>query len=92
MPTMPALARTRITVAPRFDEALRDISRVYDSPRQIAADPALSAEQKAALLRQWDYDLFGLQVATNEAMPSAGAGPGWLVAEVRACLRQLGAI
>ena len=75
----------------RFQEALGDVSKLFDKPAAVLADREFSADQKLKLLKQWEYDLRGLQVAADENM----TGPAMdrnaeLLREVRACLGKLG--
>jgi hypothetical protein len=71
-----------------------DPSRAYASPRALFDDATLSRDRKLALLRQWEYDLRSMQVASEENMTAgcdrtAGANAEEL-REVRRCLRALG--
>ena len=75
----------------RFQEAMGDVSKLFDKPGTLLADRELTAEQKRKLLKQWEYDLRELQVAADENM----TGPKMdhnadLLREVRACLGKLG--
>jgi len=75
----------------RFQAALGDVAKLFDRPDALMADRAFNADQKRALLKQWEYDLRALQVAADENM----TGPGMerteeLLREVRACLGRLG--
>src|SRR3954466_9578897 len=75
----------------RFQEALGDVSKLFDKPTALLADREFSADQKLKLLKQWEYDLRELQVAADENM----TGPKMdqnaeLLREVRACLGKLG--
>jgi hypothetical protein len=75
----------------RFQEAMGDVSKLFDKPGTLLADREFTADQKRKLLKQWEYDLREMQVAAEENM----AGPGMdrnadLLREVRACLGKLG--
>jgi hypothetical protein len=78
----------------RQDSALPDPARKYKSPQELCEDDSLSDERKRALLRQWEYDLRSIQVASEENMTSATSGTAGASAErlrdVRRCLRSLG--
>jgi hypothetical protein len=79
----------------RFHEAMGDVSKMFDRPRALFDDPEFDTEQKRRLLKQWEYDLREMQVATEENMtgsePGTGAGTNAeLLQEVRFCLRRLG--
>jgi len=71
-----------------FEQAKLDPSRVFESPAAVGRSTALTPAQKIEILRQWEYDARELQVAAEENM---GEGPGELLDEVLAVLRQLGA-
>lgn len=76
-----------------FEELSADVSRHFASPEALLARDDLTREQKLALLRQWEYDLHLLQVATEENMTS-DASPGTnaeTIREVRAAAETLGA-
>ncbi len=75
----------------RFQEAMGDVSKLFDKPGALLADPEFSADQKRKLLKQWEYDLREMQVAAEENM----TGPKMdqnadLLREVRVCLGKLG--
>jgi hypothetical protein len=75
----------------RFQAALGDVTKLFDRPRELMADAEFSADQKRELLKQWEYDLRGLQVAADENMTGPGMGLNdELMQEVRACLGKLG--
>ena len=77
----------------RFDDALSDVSKVFEEPSAILRAGDLNAEQKIKLLRQWETDLRLLLVASEENMTGPGQG---LTAErlrqVQKGLHSLGAI
>lgn len=56
-----------------MDHAIPDTApgagRSYRAPREVLAASDLTAAQKIRLLRQWEYDLRLLMVATDENMP-----------------------
>lgn len=73
-----------------FDEALLDVAKVYRHPQAICDDSRLTAEQKVKLLKQWEYDLRELQVASDENMTGDGSGQSAeLLRAVRKCLKSL---
>jgi hypothetical protein len=71
-----------------------DPARKYKTPEALCDDESLSDERKRALLRQWEYDLRSIQVASEENMTRASSqSPGdsaELLRDVRRCLRRLG--
>ncbi len=52
-----------------YDEALRDPAAHFPDPAAVVDAEDLTAEQKIALLRQWEYDESEMAVATEEGMP-----------------------
>jgi hypothetical protein len=75
----------------RFQEAMADVSKLFDKPAALLADRGFTADQKRKLLKQWEYDLRGLQVATEENMTAAEPEHNAeLLREVRLCLGKLG--
>lgn len=76
-----------------FTKVLGDVSREFDSPRDILDDGLLSHEQKIRLLQEWELDLRGLQVASEENMTGDGASgmTAELLQECRRALARLGA-
>ena len=51
-----------------FEKLVVDVSKHFATPEALLAEEDLSREQKLELLRQWEYDLHLLQVATEENM------------------------
>jgi hypothetical protein len=78
----------------RQDGTLPDPALKYRTPQELCEDDSLSDERKRALLRQWEYDLRSIQVASEENMTTDAAGSVGQSAErlqdVRRCLRSLG--
>ncbi|HEY1382782.1 MAG TPA: hypothetical protein VGF43_04160 [Dongiaceae bacterium] len=76
-----------------FEKLVVDVSTHFSTPDQLIAAEDLTREQKLTLLRQWEYDLHLLQVATEENMTS-DAPPGnnaEKIREVHAAAEKLGA-
>lgn len=76
-----------------FDKVVSDVSKHFATPESLLADASLTREQKLALLRQWEYDLHLLQVATEENM-TGDATPGnnaEQLRQVHAAAEKLGA-
>lgn len=76
-----------------FDKLIGDVSRHFATPEALIAEQNLTREQKLALLRQWEYDLHLLQVATEENM-TGDAAPGAnaeIIRQVHAAAGKLGA-
>ena len=76
-----------------FDKLVVDVSTHFATPEALLAEEDLSREQKLALLRQWEYDLHLLQVATEENM-TGDAPPGAnaeKLRQVHAAAEKLGA-
>lgn len=65
-----------------FDKLAVDVSKHFATPEALLAAEDLSREQKLALLRQWEYDLHLLQVATEENM-TGNAAPGTNAEKIR---------
>ena len=78
---------------PTFEKLAADVSKHFASPDALLAREDLTRDQKLALLRQWEYDLHLLQVATEENMTGDGP-PGTnaeKIREVRSAAEKLGA-
>jgi len=73
----------RIMDQPTFDKLVVDVTKRFSTPEALLAEQDLSREQKLALLRQWEYDLHLLQVATEENM-TGDAPPGANAEKLRA--------
>ena len=58
-----------------FDNLVSDVSKHFATPDALIGEDSLTREQKLSLLRQWEYDLHLLQVATEENM-TGDAAPG----------------
>jgi hypothetical protein len=83
----------RIMDQQSFDKLVADVSQHFSTPEALLADERLTRDQKLALLRQWEYDLNLLQVATEENMTS-DSSPGAnaeQLREVHAAAEKLGA-
>lgn len=65
-----------------FETLLTDVSKHFATPAALAEAKDLTREQKLALLRQWEYDLHLLQVATEENM-TGDAPPGTNAEKIR---------
>ena len=71
------------------EKPVADPSLAFEKPEQVLQDKTLTWEQKIKVLRQWEYDVRGQQVAEEESM----TGPqGVSLAEVREALRALGVV
>jgi hypothetical protein len=76
-----------------FDKLIGDVAQHFATPEALVAQEGLTREQKLALLRQWEYDLHLLQVATEENM-TGDAPPGAnaeKIRQVHAAAEKLGA-
>jgi hypothetical protein len=58
-----------VTKKSRLERALVDPSAVYPSPESVLDDETLSRNKKEKILRQWEFDMAELAVATEEGMP-----------------------
>jgi hypothetical protein len=93
MLTASATGTERMMEQHAFDQLVGDVSKHFATPAALLAADDLSREQKLALLRQWEYDLHLLQVATEENM-TGNASPGSnaeKIREVHAAAEKLGA-
>jgi hypothetical protein len=70
-----------------LERALLAPAEMFDSPQAVAKDRRLTLEQKRAILRNWAWDEYLLEVATGEGMPE-GARPSRL-REVELALLEL---
>lgn len=66
---------------------LRDPAGVFRSPRDVLDHPALTREERLAILKQWERDARGLSVAEEEGMEG---GEESLLSRVRRAIAQLG--
>ncbi len=76
-----------------FEKMVGDVSKYFVTPEALLAENSLTREQKLTLLRQWEYDLHLLQVATEENM-TGDAAPGTnaeKLRQVHAAAEKLGA-
>ncbi len=71
----------------RFERALGDVSKIFESPKAIAEATDLTGQQKISLLKQWETDLRLLLVASEENM--MGDTPGRTAELLRAVLKAL---
>lgn len=69
-----------------LDQALLDPGSVFGSPEALLAQEGLSAQQKAEILRRWEYDASETSVATEEGMPD---GENDLLQRILLALEQL---
>lgn len=51
-----------------LDQALLDAGSVFASPEDVLAHPELTAAEKTAVLRAWEYDAAEIAVAEEEGM------------------------
>lgn len=51
-----------------FDDALKNIDKVFETPRAILASPDFDRTEKIKLLQNWDYDVRLRLVASEENM------------------------
>jgi hypothetical protein len=75
-----------------FDKLVGDVSKHFATPEALIAEEDLTRDQKLELLRQWEYDLHLLQVATEENM-TGDAAPGTnaeKLRQVHAAAEQIG--
>ncbi|MFM9844304.1 MAG: hypothetical protein ACKVOI_15195 [Dongiaceae bacterium] len=77
--------------AARFREIQRDIPGHFGNPEGIAADGDLDFDQKTALLKQWEFDLRQMMVASEENMTDDTANQGQVAETLRHVRRILSA-
>jgi hypothetical protein len=73
----------RMMDQPAFEKLAADVSKHFASPDAVLTRDDLTREQKLALLRQWEYDLHLMQVATEENM-TGNTPPGNNAEKIRA--------
>jgi len=76
-----------------FEKLVVDVATHFSTPEALLGAEDLTREQKLALLRQWEYDLHLMQVATEENM-TGDAPPGnnaERIRQVHAAAEKLGA-
>lgn len=71
-----------------FEQIKLNPAGTFESPEAVCEAAELTKAQKIEVLRCWEYEAKELQVAAGENM---GAGPGKLLDDILAALRQLGA-
>lgn len=76
-----------------FDALVVDVAKHFATPEALLAREDITRDQKLALLRQWEYDLHLMQVATEENM-TGDTPPGSnaeKIRQVHAAAEKLGA-
>ncbi|HSM50097.1 MAG TPA: hypothetical protein VLA75_01700 [Thermoanaerobaculia bacterium] len=63
-------------------------SAVFESPRAVVRADGLSRDQKLDILRRWEFDARAMHAAEEE---DTGGAESFLLAHIRAALRELGA-
>ncbi|TPJ49612.1 NADH dehydrogenase ubiquinone Fe-S protein 4 [Mesorhizobium sp. B2-6-4] len=58
-----------VSQAPHYGPALTDPEVLYASPMDVVADPLLTADEKRAILRNWAWNEYLVDLATAEGMP-----------------------
>ncbi|HET6161215.1 MAG TPA: hypothetical protein VFE34_22935 [Dongiaceae bacterium] len=66
-----------------FEKLVVNVSQHFPTPEALIGADDLSREQKLELLRQWEYDLHLMQVATEENM-TGDTPPGANAEKIRA--------
>lgn len=74
--------------------AIKDPASQFNNPNDVLEQKELTAEEKIAVLRQWDYDTREILVAEEENMSQDNTTPGTdygnLLRQIHQCLLQLG--
>lgn len=75
-----------------IEKAITAPSMAFASPDELAQSGELTPEQKLRALKQWDYDVRELQVATEENMDPIddGGASAELLARIETLLTELG--
>ena len=68
-----------------FEKAMKNPAAIFGVPEKLYASPEFTAEQKRAILRQWQDQLEQFQHADEENMPAPGPPTG-MTAD---CLRRV---
>ncbi|MER8864207.1 ETC complex I subunit [Mesorhizobium sp. M0751] len=58
-----------VSQAPHYGPALTDPEALYASPMDVVVDPLLTADEKRAILRNWAWNEYLVDLATAEGMP-----------------------
>jgi hypothetical protein len=79
-----------------YEKVLGDVSKHFKTPEDLFRATDLTRQQKLELLKQWDYDLQLLMVASEENMPAPPTGKGSgrtseIVRQVHDMVQRLGA-
>lgn len=76
---------------PQLDQALKDVTKFFESPEAILESADFGKTEKIKLLQQWEIDLRALLVAAEENMTGPGQGnAAELLQAVHAALSDLG--
>lgn len=76
---------------PQLDEALKDVTKLFETPEAILESADFGKTEKIKLLQQWEIDLRALLVASEENMTGSGQGnTAERLQAVRAALSVLG--
>ena len=58
-----------VSQAPHYETALSDPEALYATPMDVVADPLLTVDEKRAVLRNWVWNEYLIDLATAEGMP-----------------------
>ncbi|MER9791679.1 NADH dehydrogenase ubiquinone Fe-S protein 4 [Mesorhizobium sp. M0213] len=58
-----------VSQAPHYGPALTDEEAFYASPMDVVVDPRLTADERRAIVRNWAWNEYPVDLATAEGMP-----------------------
>lgn len=73
----------------KLKDILKDPSDAFHDPTEVLVQARLTRDEKVQILKQWRYDLFQMQVASDENLPGDNVKVATTIRKIDECLRQL---
>ena len=86
MPASINLRESCMFTAKDYDKALLTPEKIFNLPMEVVDTESLTTEQKLKVLKQWETDAHGLEVAAEESMTG---GERSRLGEVRRAIHEL---
>jgi hypothetical protein len=86
MPASINLRESCMFTAKDYDQALLTPEKIFNLPMEVVETESLTTEQKLKVLKQWETDAHGLEVAAEESMTG---GERSRLGEVRRAIHEL---